>query len=139
MTWRVISTRPCWKEPRAVEIINGRAAMIGWMLALSAEITNDQSLTRQVLNTRSFTLADGIEKTSTFPAAGLFLVPVTVFAVLAASLAPALRGAVENGLDQIPKDFSVFKASSEMTNGRAAMVGLVSLALVEQFTNGALF
>ena len=38
-----------------------------------------------------------------------------------------------------PKDFSVFKASSEMTNGRAAMVGLVSLALVEKFTNGALF
>jgi len=37
------------------------------------------------------------------------------------------------------KDFSVFKASSEMTNGRGAMVGLVSLLLAEKFTNGALF
>jgi hypothetical protein len=38
-----------------------------------------------------------------------------------------------------PTDFSVFKADSEMTNGRAAMVGVVALALVEKFTNGALF
>ena len=51
-----------FKEPRAVEIINGRVAMIGWMAALSAEISNDQSLTRQVLNTRTFTLADGVHK-----------------------------------------------------------------------------
>jgi len=54
-----MSARLCVKEPRAVEIINGRAAMIGWMLALSAEVSNDQSLMRQVLNTRTFTLADG--------------------------------------------------------------------------------
>jgi len=33
----------------------------------------------------------------------MFLIPITVFAVLAASLAPALRGAAENGLDQVPK------------------------------------
>ena len=50
-----------------------------------------------------------------------------------------LGGAAENGLNQVPKDFAIFKASSEMTNGRAAMVGLVSLLLVEKFTNGALF
>ena len=53
-----------------------------------------------MLNIRTFTLADGVEKTSTFPAAGGFLIPITVLAVLAASLAPALRGADENGLNQ---------------------------------------
>ena len=128
-----------FKEPRAVEIINGRAAMIGWMVALSAEISNDQSLTRQVLNTRTFTLADGVVKTSTMPAEGMFLIPVTVLAVLAASLAPVLRGNEESGLEKAPKDFGPFRAESEMINGRGAMIGLVALGLVEKFTHGALF
>lgn len=126
-----------FKEPRAVEIINGRVAMIGWMAALSAEISNDQSLTRQVLNTRTFTLADGVVKTSTMPAEGMFLIPVTVLAVLAASLAPVLRGNEESGLEKAPKDFGPFRAEAEMTNGRGAMVGLVALLLAEKFTNGA--
>jgi|AntAceMinimDraft_1070359.scaffolds.fasta_scaffold16500_1 hypothetical protein len=126
-----------FKEPRAVETINGRVAMIGWMLALQGEFTSDQSLFRQVINTRTFTLADGVEKSSTFPAGGAFLIPLTVLFVLAASLAPILRGNDESGLEKAPKDFFMFKASSEMTNGRAAMVGLASLLFVEKFTNGA--
>ena len=126
-----------FKEPRAVEIINGRVAMIGWMLALQGEFANDQGLFRQVINTRTFTLADGIVKSSTFPAPGMFLIPVTVMAVLAASLAPLLRGNEESGLEKAPKDFSVFRAESEMTNGRGAMIGLVALLLAEKFTGGA--
>jgi hypothetical protein len=65
LTRLAISARPGFEEPRAVEIINGRAAMMGWMLALGAEVSNDQSLMRQILNTRTFTLADGVEKTTT--------------------------------------------------------------------------
>ena len=126
-----------FKEPRAIEIINGRVAMIGWMLALQGEFANDQGLFRQVINTRTFTLADGIVKSSTFPAPGMFLIPVTVMAVLAASLAPVLRGNEESGLEKAPKDFSVFRAESEMTNGRGAMVGLVALLIAEKFTGGA--
>ena len=123
-----------FKEPRAIEIINGRVAMIGWMLALQGEFANDQGLFRQVINTRTFTLADGIVKSSTFPAPGMFLIPVTV---LAASLAPVLRGNEESGLEKAPKDFSIFRAESEMTNGRGAMVGLVALLIAEKFTGGA--
>ena len=126
-----------FKEPRAIEIINGRVAMIGWMLALQGEFANDQGLFRQVVNTRTFTLADGVVKSSTFPATGAFLIPVTVLAVLAASLAPTLRGNDESGLEKAPKDFSVFRAESEMTNGRGAMVGLVALLIAEKFTGGA--
>jgi hypothetical protein len=126
-----------FKEPRAIEIINGRVAMIGWMLALQGEFANDQGLFRQVINTRTFTLADGVVKSSTFPAPGMFLIPVTVMAVLAASLAPVLRGNEESGLEKAPKDFSVFRAESEMTNGRGAMVGLVALLIAEKFTGGA--
>ena len=74
-----------FKEPRAVEIINGRVAMIGWMVALYTEIEKNTSLFHQVINTRTFTLADGVVKSSTFPAPGMFLIPVTVLFVLAAS------------------------------------------------------
>ena len=126
-----------FKEPRAVEIINGRVAMIGWMVALYTEIEKNTSLFHQVINTRTFTLADGVVKSSTFPAPGMFLIPVTVLFVLAASLAPVLRGNEESGLEKAPKDFGPFKAESEMTNGRGAMVGLVALLLSEKFTNGA--
>ena len=126
-----------FKEPRAIEIINGRAAMIGWMLALQGEFAHDQSLFRQVINTRTFTLADGVVKSSTFPAVGAFLIPATVLFVLAASLAPVLRGNEESGLEKAPKDFYMFKAESEMTNGRGAMIGLVALLFAEKFTNGA--
>lgn len=126
-----------FKEPRAVEIINGRVAMIGWMAALVAEFADNHSLTRQVLNTRTFTLADGMVRTSTMPAEGMFLIPVTVLVVIAASLAPQLNNAEKNGLDEVPDDFAMFKASSEMINGRGAMIGLVSLFLAEKFTNGA--
>lgn len=129
-----------FKEPRAIEIINGRVAMIGWMAALWGEFSHDQSLFRQVINTRTFTLADGVVKSSTFPAPGMFLIPVTVLAVLAASLAPTLRGNEESGLEKAPKDFFMFKAESEMTNGRGAMIGLAALLFAEKFTNGhALF
>ena len=126
-----------FKEPRAVEIINGRVAMIGWMAALFAEFTHDQSLMRQVLNTRTFTLADGVVKTSTMPAEGMFLIPVTVLLVIAASLAPQLNNADENGLEKEPNDFFFFKAQSEMVNGRGAMIGLTALLFAERFTHGA--
>ena len=54
-----------------------------------------------------------------------------------ASLAPVLRGNEESGLEKAPKDFSIFRAESEMTNGRGAMVGLVALLIAEKFTGGA--
>jgi len=130
------SAMVAFKEPRAIEVINGRVAMIGWMAALSAEIFDEHSLSRQMFKTRTFTLADGVVDTVTSPAAGLFLIPAVVMAVVAASLAPSLRNNAENGLDEVPQDFFMFKASSEMTNGRAAMVGLVSLLVAENFTGG---
>lgn len=126
-------------DSRAVEIINGRAAMIGWMLALSAELNRSQSLWGQLFNTRTFTLADGVSRTSTYPAAGFFLVPLVVLVALGASLAPTLKKSSPNGLNETPEAFGPFKPEAELTNGRGAMVGLSSLLLVENFTNGALF
>ena len=82
-------------------------------------------------------LAPVLDKVFADRAAGMFLIPVTVLAVLAASLAPVLRGNEESGLEKAPKDFSIFRAESEMTNGRGAMVGLVALLIAEKFTGGA--
>merc|ERR1719261_233090 len=87
----------------AVEVINGRAAMVGWMLALSAEIDRHTSLWGQLFNTRTFTLADGVSRTSTYPGSGFFLVP------LVASLAPTLKKSSPNGLDETPEAFGPFK------------------------------
>merc|ERR1719261_1568310 len=116
-------------DSRAVEVINGRAAMVGWMLALSAEIDRHTSLWGQLFNTR----------TSTYPGSGFFLVPLVVLAALGASLAPTLKKSSPNGLDETPEAFGPFKPEAELTNGRGAMVGLVSLLVVEHFTKGALF
>jgi len=131
------SAMAAFKDGRSIEMINGRVAMIGWMAALYGEFDKDQSLFRQVISTRTFTLADGVVKSSTFPAPGMFLIPVTVIFVLVASLAPTLRGNEESGLEKAPKDFFMFKAESEMTNGRGAMIGLAALLFAEKFTNGA--
>ena len=68
-----------------------------------------------------------------------FLVPLVVLAALGASLAPTLKKSSPNGLDETPEAFGPFKPEAELTNGRGAMVGLVSLLVVEHFTKGALF
>ena len=60
-------------------------------------------------------------------------------AALGASLAPTLKKSSPNGLDETPEAFGPFKPEAELTNGRGAMVGLVSLLVVEHFTKGALF
>merc|ERR1712216_700433 len=56
-----------FKDSRAVETINGRAAMIGWTAALYVELTSNTSFMHQLFNERTFTLADGITRTSTYP------------------------------------------------------------------------
>ena len=131
------SAMVAFKDSRAVEIINGRAAMIGWMIALGAEINNNTSIGHQVFNERTFTLADGVVRTSTYPGSGFFLIIPTVLIALAASLAPALKKSSPNGLNEKPEAFGPFNPDAEMINGRASMVGLVALPIAEKFINGA--
>jgi len=126
-----------FKDSRAVEIINGRVAMTAWMMALAAEFSSNTSVMGQVFHSRTFTLADGVTRTSTYPGAGFFLIPVVVLAVLAASLAPALKKSSPNGLNEKPNTFGPFNPEAEMTNGRGAMVGLVALPLAEKILGGS--
>ena len=119
---------------RAQEIITRRAKMIGRMLALQGEFAHDQSLFRQVVNTRTLALADGVVKSSTFPAVGAFMIPAVVLSPssLLAPSSAATRRAAPKALG-----FGPFKAESEMTNGRGAMIGLAVLLFAEKFNNGA--
>merc|ERR1712216_334710 len=123
-------------NPTAIEMINGRVAQIGWMAALYTEITQNKSLWGQVFSTRTFTLADGVSDTVTYPGAGLFLAPFCAVVILAASLAPVLKKSIPDGVTAPGNTLGPFRPEAELTNGRGAMVGLVALVLAEKFTNG---
>jgi len=125
-----------FSDATAVEMINGRVAQIGWMAALYTEITQNKSLWSQVFSTRTFTLADGVSDTVTYPGAGLFLAPFVGLVVLAASLAPVLKKASPDGVTAPGNALGPFKPEAELTNGRGAMVGLVALVFAEKFTHG---
>merc|ERR1712216_727668 len=112
-----------FSDATAIEMINGRVAQIGWMAALYNEITQNKSLWSQVFSTRTFTLADGVSDTVTYPGAGLFLAPV-------------LKKASPDGVTAPGNALGPFKPEAELTNGRGAMVGLVALVLAEKFTHG---
>jgi cell division septation protein DedD len=105
-----------FSSQRAVETINGRVAMAGFVTAISAA--------------PGTTLASQL---------GSALVPVLV--ITAASLAPRLRKdplAPKDGITENAEEFFVFKSGAEMLNGRAAMVGLTAWWLVELVSGNAM-
>ena len=96
---------------RAIETINGRVAMLGFVTAMSAESAEHVMLGEQFAGA---------------------LVPVALITV--ASLAPKLRKdpqAPKDGITEDAEEFFVFKSSAEMFNGRAAMVGITAWGLIE--------
>jgi hypothetical protein len=102
---------------RAIETINGRVAMLGFVNAISAEQATHATLFEQ------------------FPAALGSVALITL-----ASLAPKLRKNPQAPLDGITEDaeaFFVFKSDAERLNGRAAMVGITAWALIEAVTGTA--
>lgn len=132
-----------FSNPRSTEILNGRAAMIGFAAAIWFEVTKGTSLVNQVFAIRTFTLMDGNSTTTQYPGAGFYLAALTVLVVVAASWFPKANKMEGNGTDEEPKpDASPlprFTADIEMFNGRAAMVGLVALAVTEAILGRAEF
>jgi len=129
------STMSIFKGGKASEVLNGRAAMVGFTAALLVELTSGESLFSQMFNLRDV----GI-RTLWLPKLGFFLIPATVILVLVSSFMPKVRGVEENGLSVDAKpSWGVFTPSTERTNGRAAMLGLVALAATEAIFGHALF
>merc|ERR1719454_2055452 len=104
----------------APEVINGRLAQLGFLAAVGTEALNPgEKLADQFVD--NFPLFAG-----------------SVLAVVAASFAPEVvkqekaYTADPKSIDPKEDPFGVFSSSSEMTNSRAAMVGIAAMLLTEQ-------
>ena len=127
-------TLETFANPESVEMINGRVAQVGWMMALYYEFTKNETVWNQVIKTRTFTLVDGTVDTVTYPGAGFFILQIIAGLIVTGSLFSKLKS--------IDKDaeFGPFTKRAELINGRGAMVGLLALSIVEHLNGGiALF
>ena len=127
-------TLETFANPKSVEMINGRVAQIGWIMALYYEFTKNETVWNQVFKTRTFTLLDGTSDTVTYPTVGFFMLQIVAGLIVTGSLFSKLKSVDEN------EEIGPFNKEAELINGRWAMIGLVSLVVVEHFNDGiALF
>lgn len=127
-------TLETFANPKSVEMINGRVAQIGWIMALYYEFTKNETVWNQVFKTRTFTLLDGTSDTVTYPTTGFFVLQIVAGLIVTGSLFSKLK-LVDND-----EEIGPFTKKAELANGRWAMVGLVSLVTIEHFNDGiALF
>ena len=127
-------TLETFANPKSVEMINGRVAQSGWIMALYYEFTKNETVWNQVFKTRTFTLLDGTSDTVTYPTVGFFMLQIVAGLIVTGSLFSKLKSVDEN------EEIGPFNKEAELNNGRWAMFVLVSLVAVEHFNNGiALF
>jgi hypothetical protein len=101
-------------NPVGPETINGRLAMIGVLAAIGAELSTGESFFTQFEAATPVVLA--------------------TWAVIAlASLVPVMKGA------DVTQAFGPLTQKAEMANGRAAMLGIAGLLIVELAKGSALF
>ena len=113
------------------QLITGRAAMVGFVSAIAGEV---------ITKKEAFELI--------FPAKMVSGVPTHVidaqnFSLFAFTIAIATLGTItpkftQDNFDE-SREFAIFKTNSEMLNGRAAMIGIVSLLVAENVMGHALF
>ncbi|XP_059065980.1 early light-induced protein 1, chloroplastic isoform X2 [Cryptomeria japonica] len=99
----------------APEIINGRAAMLGFVSAIAVEVASGRDLLSQLNSGRLswFALTAGLMTVGT-------LVPLF------------------NGISRESTSQPIFSSTAEMWNGRFAMLGLLALAFTEYVKGGPL-
>ncbi len=99
----------------APEIINGRAAMVGFVSAIAVEMASGRDLFSQLNN-------GGVS---------WFVLSAAILSF--GSLVPMLKG-----ISPESKSQQIFSSSAEMLNGRFAMLGLLALAFTEYVKGGPL-
>jgi len=103
----------------APELINGRVAQIAFVAGLGAELSTGESFTSQfAAHTGAIVFASGL--------------------ITLASFMPNMQNADDYTANpaSLGKSNGPWTTSAEMTNGRGAMVGLVSMLLVEKLVGG---
>ena len=103
----------------APELINGRIAQIAFVAGLGAELSTGESFTSQfAAHTGAIVFASGL--------------------ITLASFMPNMQNADDYTANpaSLGKSNGPWTTSAEMTNGRGAMVGLVSMLLVEKMIGG---
>ena len=103
----------------APELINGRVAQIAFVAGLGAELSTGESFTSQfAAHTGAIVFASGL--------------------ITLASFMPNMQNADDYTANpaSLGKSNGPWTTSAEMTNGRGAMVGLVSMLLVEKLIGG---
>jgi hypothetical protein len=105
----------------APELINGRLAMFGFFAAMCAEITSQETAFQQFLDAPKAVVG--------------FALLITV-----ASIIPMVKGTklLDDGGGEGLR-FGAFNLTSELLNGRAAMLGLLILLFYEAAVGTALF
>lgn len=130
---------------RSAEILNGRVGMVGFLSALLVELDSHVSLSKQVVNTRTFALLDETTRTVSYPNTGFYLAVLSAVVIVVASYVPKFKGVEDNGMDKPPSAKVVdghiarFTPDIEMLNGRAAMMGIIALYITEMFLGHAEF
>ena len=123
-------TLETFANPESVEMINGRVAQVGWMMALYYEITKNETVWEQVFKTRTFTLIDGTVDTVTYPTTGFFVLQIVAGLIVTGSLFSKLK------LVDKDAEFGPFTKRAELINGRGAMIGLLALTIIENYNEG---
>lgn len=113
------------------ELINSRAAMLGIVAAAGSEIISGQSVWSQIAG--KYIDGEVVEKAhgNSILYFGAIVVIITM-----ASLAPKFLGDNPKAEE---KEFGPFTATAETINGRVAMMGFISLLVVEFFKQSPIF
>merc|ERR1712216_1055640 len=111
------------------QLINGRAAMVGFVSAIAGEV---------ITKKEAFELIFPAKMVSGVPTHVIDAQNFSLFAFAIATLGTITLKFTQDNFDE-SREFAIFKTNSEMLNGRAAMIGIVSLLVAENVMGHALF